>query len=56
MRGHCPKCGKFCKAIQGWFKGLAGEESLYKVTGICKKHGKVDLTHEEWDYDDFMEE
>ena len=52
-RGHCPKCGRFCGSITGY----GGDEiGLQKVTGICKKHGLVNLTNQEWSYDDFWGE
>lgn len=49
--GHCPKCGKFCANIIGHFNN----EGLQKVMGVCKKHGKVDLSHQSWDADGFTE-
>jgi len=50
-RGHCPKCGRFC----GNIKGQANEHfGLFKVTGMCKIHGVVDLTQQAWEYDDFF--
>jgi hypothetical protein len=52
-RGHCPKCGKFCGKITGHGNCELG---LIKVTGICKTHGEVDLTHQEWSFDDFFNE
>ncbi len=48
-RGHCPRCGRFCRDIIG----LVSDLGLEKVEGKCKKHGKVDLTNQEWSYDDF---
>ena len=49
--GHCPKCGRFCGKIMGTFDGFT--EQLTKVEGICKIHGKVDLTSQSWGADDF---
>jgi len=48
---NCPKCGKFVGNIEATRNGL---EYITKVEGICKTHGKVDLTDQEWDYDEFV--
>ena len=50
-RGQCPICGRFCGQITPY-----GNESrgLWKVTGVCKHHGEVDLTKQEWAADDFF--
>ncbi len=50
--GHCPKCGKFCGGIQGRLNRMG----LHGVTGACKTHGKVDLSHQSWSYDHFENE
>ena len=52
-RGHCPKCGKFCGQIEGKGNEMRG---LFEVTGVCKKHGKVDLTGQSWSWDEFFGE
>jgi hypothetical protein len=52
-RGHCPKCGYWVGAIVGTMNGL-GE--LLKVTGVCKVHGEVDITSQDWSWDDFNED
>ncbi len=52
-RGHCPRCGRWCSAITGWG---GEEEGLRRVTGICKVHGEVDLSKQDWSYDDFFKE
>lgn len=49
-RGHCPKCGRFC----GDIGAIANSEGLISVDGICKKHGTVDLTNQEWSWDEFF--
>lgn len=54
-RGHCPKCGRFCSGITGHFRGPPGWEVLEMVTGWCKHHGLVDLSHQPWDYNDHLE-
>jgi len=51
-RGHCPKCGRFCGKIVGTIRN----EGLDKVTGICRMHGEVDLSDQDWGYEDFDEE
>ncbi len=51
--GHCPKCGKFCSNIQGEGNEYVG---LARVTGICKVHGEVDLSSQDWGYEDFFKE
>lgn len=51
-RGHCPQCGRFC----GQIKGYGNAWGLVRVTGICKVHGEVDLTQQDWSYEDFFEE
>lgn len=50
-RGHCPKCGRFCGQITGYGNEIQG---LVRVTGICHQHGEVDLTKQEWIYDEFF--
>ena len=48
-RGHCPKCGRFCGQIVGTIRN----EGLVKVTGECRAHGEVDLSDQDWGYEDF---
>lgn len=50
--GHCPKCGKWCGKIMGT---ITKEWGLKKVEGNCKRHGLVDLSHQSWSVDDFVE-
>ena len=50
-RGHCPGCGRFCGGISAMGHEMMG---LVGVTGICKTHGEVDLTGQEWSWDDFF--
>ena len=52
-RGNCPKCGKWCGNIEGVVGEVIG---LKSVSGVCKDHGKVDLSHQEWGFDDFVSE
>lgn len=47
--GHCPKCGKFCSKIVA----TSNEGRIVKIGSVCKVHGKVDLTNQSWNYDDF---
>jgi hypothetical protein len=49
-RGHCPKCGRFCGDIVGTIKPDCG---LVRVEGQCRTHGTVDLSKQDWDYEDF---
>ena len=49
-RGNCPKCGRFVCQI----KGLVRAGVLEGVTGVCSTHGKVDLSHQDWGYEDFL--
>jgi hypothetical protein len=53
MRGQCPKCGRFCSKIKGFGNDFHG---LVKVTGICNRHKTVDLSNQDYEYDDFWEE
>jgi len=46
---HCPKCGKFVADVTGYSRA----ERIEKVEGICRKHGFVDLTDQDWSADDF---
>lgn len=48
--GHCPICGKWCAHIEGT---ISEEKGLTKVEGICKTHGRVDLSNQSWDIDSF---
>ena len=52
--GKCPKCGWFCSDI----RASLGEygECLGKVSGICRQHGKLDLSDQAWEWDDFFGE
>ena len=52
-RGHCPKCGRFCGAIVGFG---SEDRGLYEVRGECHRHGDVDLTGQEWSWEDFFGE
>lgn len=49
-RGNCPECGRFVGHIRGTINPLMG---LVRVTGVCKYHGVVDLTHQGWSFDEF---
>lgn len=50
--GKCPKCGWFCADITA----TANEEGLQSVSGICRQHGKMDLSKQEWSWEDFFGE
>lgn len=50
-RGHCPRCGRFCGDITFFYN----DYGIQRVTGVCAKHGEVDLTQQDWSYDDFDE-
>jgi len=52
-RGHCPKCGKWVGSITGYINEEIG---LIKVIGTCKVHDEVDITKQEWTFDDFWGE
>lgn len=49
--GKCPKCGWFCSGIRMTTSHFG--ECIGTVTGNCKQHGKVDLTDQEWSWEDF---
>jgi hypothetical protein len=53
-RGQCPKCGRFVGKITASINDRAG--ILFSVSGICKHHGEVDLTAQDWSYEDFEPE
>jgi hypothetical protein len=42
-------CGRFCGNITGEINELG----IRRVYGTCTKHGEVDLTHQEWTYEEF---
>ena len=48
--GHCPKCGKWVKNIVATVSELEG---IKKVEAECKIHGKVDISHQGWSWEDF---
>lgn len=48
----CPHCGRFCKDVHAFKNGLG---VISKVEGYCSKCGTVDLTNQDWDYEDFEE-
>ena len=50
--GHCPRCGQFCGRIRGLFRG----GDLVRVEGRCRRHGRVDLSAQEWDGEQFAQE
>lgn len=52
-RGHCPKCGKWVGNIVG---RINDEVGLIKVAGVCTTHGEVDISHQDWIFDDFWGE
>jgi len=49
---HC-HCGRFVGNIKA---KLTADNEITKVTGVCKKHGVVDVTDQEWCYEDFFPE
>jgi len=51
MIGKCPKCGRFCGDITAH---LNRDGAIRFVIGVCKKHGAVDLTDQDWCYEDFF--
>ena len=53
-RGNCPVCGKWCGAIVGKIATNGfGDERLDGVSGFCAAHGEVDLSKQDWSWDDF---
>lgn len=52
-RGHCPKCGRFCGNIRAALNDFLG---LFRVTGTCSIHGDVDLSDQDWSYDEFCDD
>lgn len=50
---NCPECGRFCGDITADYNEFAG---ITKVHGLCARHGRVDLTNEDWCYEDFFPE
>ena len=48
---QCPKCGKFVGNITAWVNGL---DEITKVEGDCKVHGTVDVTDQDWCYEQFF--
>jgi len=46
---YCPKCGKFVSDVGAHLIN----ERIERVEGICKQHGFVDLTDQDWSGDDF---
>jgi len=53
LNGQCPKCGRICGRIVGYFLSEYFGGGLEKVFGVCKKHGRVDLTDQDWSYEEF---
>lgn len=53
-RANCPNCGRICGKVVAQVRGFAGEESIHKVYGTCKKHGEVDLSAGDWWWEDFF--
>lgn len=52
--GKCPKCGWFCSEIKAQLANFG--ESLGTVTGNCRQHGKMDLSSQAWEWEDFFGE
>ena len=50
---RCPTCGRFIANVEATVNGF---EHITKVEGICKTHGTVNVTNQEWGYDDFFPE
>lgn len=51
-RGHCPVCGRFVGGIEA----MARDTGLAYVYGKCKRHGYVDITSQDWSWEDFFNE
>jgi len=49
-RGHCPKCGRFCGSVTARYDRNGG---IASVDGICRVHATVDLSEQDWEWDDF---
>lgn len=45
----CGKCKRFVKDVEFKINGL---EEIKDVTGLCKKHGRVEIT--DWAYDELV--
>ena len=54
MKVHCPNCGRFVGSIYAEVAGI--DKEIKKVYGICSKCGKVDVSSEDWMYEDFFPE
>ena len=55
-RGRCPVCGRFCRAVTATRRETDIGACLDTVTGTCRQHGRVDLSHEPWSWEDFFGE
>ncbi len=50
---RCPTCGRFVSNVTATVNGFL---DIIKVEGVCKRHGWIDATDQEWGYDDFFPE
>ena len=50
---HCP-CGRFVGHITAEVSVSGIDKKIVKVTEVCKKHGVVDVTDQDWIYEDFF--
>ena len=53
MRPQCLICGRFVSSVIATVNGL---DEISTVTGVCKLHGRVDVTASGWAYEDFFPE
>jgi uncharacterized radical SAM superfamily Fe-S cluster-containing enzyme len=47
---YCPKCGRFVK-VRATVNGF---DEIVKIVAKCKKHGKVDVSDQDYTYEELV--
>ena len=50
MTMYCPKCGRFVK-VRATVNGF---DEIVKIDARCKKHGKVDVSDQDYTYEELV--
>lgn len=56
MTAHCPKCGQYVSQIKAKVVGWLEPECIDSVSAVCWRHGMVDVSDQDWWWEDFYPE
>jgi hypothetical protein len=54
MSARCPQDGRFIGGVSARVVGLGEPEVIESVSAVCPVHGVVDVSEQEWAWEDFF--